>query len=122
MKQFLFVGLGGFLGTLCRYLLYLIMDRWSDSFQMGILLANLLGCWLIGLIVGWLSFRTYQPVYGFLAIGFCGGFTTFSSFALDGLKMIRQGHWLPLAGYLSVSIVGGLILCAIGIWMGNKLS
>jgi len=122
MKQIFMIGLGGFLGTIARYLLYLTTAKWTETFQAGILLANLLGCFIIGLVIGLLSYRTYQPIYGFLAIGFCGGFTTFSSFALDGVKLLKQGLWIPFTGYLLVSVAGGILFCLLGVWLGNKLT
>lgn len=119
MKQVLLIGLGGFLGSILRYGVALLSSRWFENFPTGTMIVNLLGSLLIGLLVG-LSLKQNQPLYGFLAIGFCGGFTTFSTFALDSIKLIKADQWMVAAGYASVSLIGAVAFCAVGIWIGNK--
>ena len=120
MKQILLIGLGGFFGSIVRYLIIgLWTQNWMGNFPVGTILTNLGGSLLIGLIVG-LSIKSNQPLYWLTAIGFCGGFTTFSTFALDGIKLIKNDMWMTFFGYTSVSLIGGLALCLLGIWIGNK--
>lgn len=120
MKQFLLIGLGGFVGSVLRYAISSWTDKWFDSMPIGTLLVNLIGSLLIGLIIG-LSVKNYQPIYWFTVIGFCGGFTTFSTFSYNGYQLIKNEMWMAFIGYTSISLIGGLILCMIGIRIGAKL-
>ena len=87
----LFIG-GGF-GTLLRYGLSKIGNPWSDHFFWGTFSVNIIGCLLLGLIIG-LSYKNpalaSAPLYSFLAIGFCGGFTTFSTFAFENQAFLLR--------------------------------
>ena len=110
MKILFLVGIGGGLGTIARYLsqkaagLYLPL-----SFPYGTFLVNIAGSLIIGLIFGLSEKTSISPeVRLFLATGFCGGFTTFSTFTLDALMMIRGGHYIYLSLYIVLSIVLGL--------------
>jgi len=120
MKHLLLIGTGGFVGSILRYGVHVWTLRWSQAFPVGTMAVNLLGSLLIGLIVG-ASVKTQHPVYALLAIGFCGGFTTFSAFALDGIKFIRGDMWGAFALYAGVSMIGGLAAVVLGMWLGNKL-
>lgn len=119
MKQILLIGLGGFLGSISRYGVHLLSQRWGGNFPVGTLAVNLIGSLLIGLLIG-LSVRSDQPIFWFVAIGFCGAFTTFSTVALEGVNFIKNDMWISFIGYFSISVVGGLLACFLGIWMGNK--
>ena len=121
MKQLLFVGIGGFAGSILRYLVHMWTQEWIDQFPSGTMIVNILGSLLIGLIIGY-SIKPEQSAYAILVIGFCGGFTTFSTFAMDGIKLIRSELWLSFATYASVSIVGGLLAVILGLWIGSKLA
>jgi len=120
MKQMLLIGLGGFLGSISRYGVHVLSQKWVSNFPIGTLLVNLVGSLLIGFLIGF-SIKSDQPIYWFVAIGFCGAFTTFSTFALEGVNFIKNGLWLPFMGYFSISVVGGLVVCFLGIWVGSKL-
>ena len=119
MRQILLIGLGGFLGSISRYGVHLWAQKWLTSFPGGTLLVNFIGSMVIGILIGF-SIKSDQPIFWFLAIGFCGAFTTFSTFALEGVNFIKNGHWLTFSGYFSISIIGGLAACFLGIWIGNK--
>ncbi|MEP5612162.1 MAG: CrcB family protein, partial [Cyclobacteriaceae bacterium] len=83
------------------------------------LVVNLAGCLLIGLLAG--SFlKLNQNQHLLLISGLCGGFTTFSTFAFDGLKLLKAGLYTQLAIYFLVSTIGGLILCAAGFMFSNR--
>lgn len=120
MKQLLLIGTGGFVGSILRYGMGVWLLRFS-LFPWGTLSVNLIGSLLIGVIVG-SSIKGDQPAYWLLAIGFCGGFTTFSAFALDGIKLIREDNWIPFLLYVGISVVGGLVAVVLGMWLGNKLA
>ncbi|WP_425390495.1 fluoride efflux transporter FluC [Ekhidna sp.] len=120
MKDILIVGLGGFIGSAARYGVYLFTTKLElDKPYLSTLIVNLVGCFLIGLLSG--EFMKLSNQVGlFLIAGLCGGFTTFSTFALDGLKLIRDGMIAQFIIYASISIVGGLIVCLIGFYLMNK--
>ncbi|HOP14600.1 MAG TPA: fluoride efflux transporter CrcB, partial [Lentimicrobium sp.] len=97
LKILLFIGSGSFLGGIARYLLSKsIQQTVITSFPLGTFWVNITGCFLIGLIYG-LSDRG-TPISNelrlFLAVGFCGGFTTFSTFSHENLALLRDGSFL----------------------------
>ncbi|MEO9871749.1 fluoride efflux transporter FluC [Ekhidna sp.] len=121
MKDILIVGLGGFLGTIARYGVSLATIKFlSDKLYSGTLLVNLTGCLAIGLLSG-IFIKQQNQLALFLMVGFCGGFTTFSSFALDGMKLLKAGMHSDFIMYLLASTVGGLALCFLGFFLGNKV-
>ncbi len=120
MKQLLLVGLGGFFGSILRYGVGTWTLKASDGFPLGTTLVNLIGSLIIGIILG-LAVKNDQPVYWFAVVGFCGGFTTFSAFSMDGVRLIKNEMWMTFLGYSSVSLIGGLLLCMAGLWLGRML-
>ncbi|MEO6831796.1 MAG: CrcB family protein [Chitinophagaceae bacterium] len=86
---------------------------------MPIFLVNLIGCFVIGALAG-LALKSEFMIRGgwaLLATGLCGGFTTFSSFGLDGIKLIESGVPVTMIVYTILSLVFGLLLCFVGYWM-----
>lgn len=123
IKDLLLVGLGGFAGSVSRYLVGLYTLKITSSlFPYATLGVNLAGSLLIGLLAGILIKSTYQPYQLFLLTGFCGGFTTFSTFSLDGVKLLRTELYTYYLVYTATSIIGGLLLCVLGLWVAQKLS
>ncbi|MEQ8905890.1 fluoride efflux transporter CrcB [Ekhidna sp.] len=120
MKDILIVGIGGFMGSAARYAVYLFTAKhYAEKPYSGTLIVNLIGCLIIGLLSGGLIKMNNQTGL-FLIAGLCGGFTTFSTFALDGLKLIKEGLLLQFILYASVSMIGGLIVCLAGFYLMNK--
>lgn len=121
MKNIILVGIGGFAGSVCRYLISLYTIKTMDgAIPYGTLFVNLTGSLLIGLIAGLFARSNYQSLQLILITGFCGGFTTFSTFSLEGLKMLETSRYLLYAGYVGISIVGGLALCFLGFFVSIK--
>jgi fluoride exporter len=109
----LWVGLGGGLGAIFRYGLSVLVNTKSENtFPWSTLTVNLLGCFLIGILWQYLSKST--NLNAFWLIGFLGGFTTFSSFGLDGLKLFNAGAFTQLITYVLISNIVGLLLVFIG--------
>ena len=123
MKLFL-VALFGAMGTLARYGLQgVVQIRMGSMFPYGTLLINLTGCFLLGLI-GQLTLNRMlvsSDVRVAIAVGFFGGYTTFSSFGWETAKMLEDGEWGRAAAYVGASVFAGLLLSVTGIHLANKL-
>ncbi len=123
MKSFLLVFLGGGLGSGIRYLVTIAMNQYSKVLPFGTFTVNMLGCLLIGLVLGYAqkenTLTSNQTLL--LATGFCGGFTTFSAFASENLELIRNGELFNFSIYAIGSVVAGMVLILIGYLLVNKL-
>tara|TARA_R110002051_G_scaffold97131_1_gene167291 strand:+ start:2470 stop:2841 length:372 start_codon:yes stop_codon:yes gene_type:complete len=121
MKQMLLVFLGGGLGSVLRYLISKTYNPYFTNFYFGTFLANSIGCLLIGFLLGLSAKHNYltQNQTLLLATGFCGGFTTFSSFAFENHSFLKAGEILNFSLYTLVSIVLGVIAVALGLWISK---
>ncbi len=124
IKTLLLIGTGGFLGSISRFLASRIMqNNFPSSFPYGTFLVNIAGCFLIGLVYS-LSDRgaLLNPGWKmFLAVGFCGGFTTFSTFANENLMMLRDGDFFHFALYTGLSIFLGIAATFAGVLIPKTL-
>lgn len=118
MIKILLVFTGGGLGAVCRFLLTTALAGKLGNFPLGTLTANFLGSLLMGLVVGILAGR-FDSVRLFVAVGFLGGFTTFSSFSAETLALIQNGQIFAAAANVIVSVAAGLIACAAGLKLGG---
>jgi CrcB protein len=120
----LWVGIGGFLGANARYLIgRTIVERYGAAFPWGTLAINLTGAFLIGVIAQLLLLRANDdPMWRLLVVvGFLGGYTTFSSYALELVALLEGDQlWRALA-YLAVSNAAGVGLCWLGITLTRRL-
>jgi fluoride exporter len=118
---YVFIALGGAIGSVLRYWLSTILDtRLNAAFPWGTLCVNVTGCIAIGLFanltgtdgrhVGSLESRF------FFMTGVCGGYTTFSSFSLQTLSLVREGDSLRAAAY----VLSSVLLCLLGVWLGHQ--
>ena len=117
------IALFGAIGTLARYGLQgAVQIRMGGSFPYGTLLINLSGCLLLGFI-GQLTLNRLlvsTDLRMAIAVGFFGGYTTFSSFGWETAKMLEEGAWLRASTYVGVSVIAGLLLSVAGIRLANK--
>lgn len=121
MKAFLLVGLGGLAGSMCRYATSLLFARTQSDFVWGTWIANVLGCLLIGIFYGLSEkFQWLTPEWRlFLTTGFCGGYTTFSAFAYENLKLLEAGNYWTFSLYSISSFAIGLLAVAAGVFLAK---
>jgi len=121
IKQLILVGLGGGIGSIFRYSVSRIINKDIPGiFPLGTFVINMTGCLIIGVLMGLsLRYEWFDKDYRLLLItGFCGGYTTFSAFSLENMKLFENGNYLTLALYVSASIIVGMI----SVWLGFILS
>ena len=118
LKNLLIVGLGGGAGSMLRYAAYKIFNAQATAvFPASTLLVNISGCFLIGILWGLVtrSAAWNEEMKLLLMTGFCGGFTTFSAFTLEGIGLLKENKVALFLIYLTASVVGGLLATFIGI-------
>lgn len=113
------VGLGGFIGAIGRYLIGMFPGYYYLEFPAGTMLINMIGAFCIGLIAGAIPLDVLTVRQQLLLkTGFCGGFTTFSTFSLEAFNLMEQGHWIMAGSYILLSVV----LCLLGVFIGKWLA
>ncbi len=119
MISLFYIFIGGAFGAISRYFLSNILF----SGPKGILICNLLGCFVIGIIFTIMNSKFYlsKDVINFITIGFLGSFTTFSTFSLNIYQLYLDKQFLYLAIYSTCSILGGLLFLLIGIFISNLI-
>lgn len=118
MREFLFVFIGGGVGSMMRYLVGKLLSTPAIGFPWATFTVNVVGCFLIGLLTTWMARHTLSAdLRLLLVVGFCGGFTTFSTFSNEALALIRSGETMLFILYLAGSIVAGLL----AVWAGSFL-
>ena len=118
IKNFLIVGLGGGAGSMLRYAVQKFFPGQSAAaFPTGTLLVNIAGCFLIGILWSMVSrsLTWNEEMKLLLMTGFCGGFTTFSAFTLEGIGLLKENKTYLFVIYLAASVIGGLLATFIGI-------
>lgn len=117
-KTLILIGTGSFLGGVSRFVATrYLQEVFVSSFPYGTFFVNIFGCFLIGLILGISDKYEFMGADTrlFLTVGFCGGFTTFSSFASEKLELLRNGEIVQFALYAGLSVVLGII----AVYLGN---
>ena len=120
MLVYLAVAVGGAIGTVLRYALSgLIAVRFGETFPWGTLIVNVTGSFVIGFFAALTGPDSRFLVGGtarqFVMVGICGGYTTFSSFSIQTLNLMRDGEWMYAGG----NVVGSVVLCLVFVWLGS---
>jgi len=125
MLEYLWVGIGGAVGSMLRYWLGGLVGhtRLGEIFPLGTMVINVTGSFVIG-ILGAITQpeARFNPHWRALAtqlliVGLCGGYTTFSSFSLQTLNLVRDGEWL----YAGLNVILSVVLCLVAVWIGFAL-
>ena len=121
MLSFLMVGIGGAIGAMARHGVGLASIRaLGPGFPYGTLIVNILGSFLMGILIAWLVRRTggsSNEIRLFLATGFLGGFTTFSAFSLDTIVLYERGEIGIALFYVFASVVASVLALIAGLWL-----
>lgn len=122
MNQIVLVFVGGGLGSLARYGTGKAFMKWSSVFPFGTLTANILACMILGFFTGWAALKPVDSVTAyraFIAVGFCGGFSTFSSFSNETIQLILTNRFADAC----VNMIANMVLCSaatiFGIWLSK---
>ncbi len=121
IKQLLYVGIGGGIGSIMRYLASVYMLRkYPFDYPLATFAVNITGCLLIGFLIGLSERYAFldKDMKLLLVTGFCGGYTTFSTFSLENMRLLESHNYISMALYIILSVVVGIAAT----WFGHYLS
>ncbi|MBC2122723.1 fluoride efflux transporter CrcB [Listeria marthii] len=118
---FLYVGIFGALGGMCRYAMNLWLD--GGSFPYATVAVNLIGCFLLAFLMQFLAekSRISLVILNGIGTGFIGAFTTFSAFSVDTIQLLQNGDVILAISYVLVSLIGGLVMVKLGRLLSDRL-
>lgn len=118
---FLYVGIFGALGGMCRYAFNLWLS--GGSFPYATLVVNLIGCFLLAFLMQFLAekSRISLVILNGIGTGFIGAFTTFSAFSVDTIQLLQKGQFLLAMSYVLASLIGGLLMVKFGRMLSDML-
>ena len=118
MHSFIAVFIGGGLGSMCRYGIAKILQPFEFVFPWATFLANIISCIVLGALIGWFLKNSAQDSFKLLWLtGFCGGFSTFSTFTYETYALLQDGNYF----YAFTNICFSIFVCLISIWLGLRL-
>ncbi|MCC6241462.1 MAG: fluoride efflux transporter CrcB [Gemmatimonadaceae bacterium] len=116
------IAAGGAAGSVTRYLISMWMMRASGAFPVATLTVNIVGAFLLGFLARALSTPDANPVLrAALTIGFCGGFTTFSTFSAEFVMLVQEGRSGRAVAYALVSVITGVLAVVAGMALGDRV-
>src|SRR5687768_8161089 len=125
ITHFLLVGAGGCIGSMARHLTVISVDkRLNAIFPFGTFAVNVVGSFILGFILAWLTKKTgahNEAWKMFLGTGFCGGFTTFSTFTAENLNLFEQKLPATALAYIGLSVIAGLLSVWAGVMLGRNI-
>ena len=116
IRSLLLVGAGGALGSVARYAVSMLFAHYAICSHWATMLVNVVGSFLIGLSIPLFS----NGGYLFAVVGFCGGFTTFSTFSSQAVQLFQQGERLTAAAYVAASVVVSVLMVLLGMFVAGK--
>jgi len=123
ISNLIIIGIGGFLGSITRYLFFLLDEKFYSHtrYPMGTLFVNLIGSFLIGIALGlsvkYNLFNRGSFSHFLFVTGFLGSFSTFSTFSQDSFQLLTDGHYIFLITAILLNVVGGIMLTALGYFL-----
>ncbi len=123
LKTIIYIAIGGAFGSVLRFFMAIFINKyWSNNFPLATFLTNILGCFLIGLFIGFLEKNNLKDsnLKWILITGFCGGFTTFSTFGYENLTLFQNQNTFLAFLYIGSSLFIGIMAVWFGLFM-NKL-
>ncbi|TCZ79468.1 fluoride efflux transporter CrcB [Paenibacillus albiflavus] len=118
MKNYLYIGIGGAFGAVCRLLITRLWPSTGTVFPFGTLACNLVGCVLLGYLTYALFPRMSEQVKLMITTGFIGAFTTLSTFSMETVILLENGRTLLAFAYVVTSLIGGMGF----VWLGSRLA
>jgi len=118
MKNYLFIGIGGAIGAVCRLLITLLSPSTGTVFPVGTLACNLIGCVLLGYFAYALLPRMSEQVKLMITTGFIGAFTTLSTISMETVILLENGRIMLAFTYVITSLIGGMGF----VWLGSRLA